>query len=404
MSGEHYELPKDGDEAKALVNAQRNKPDNKLCFDCPSKNPTWVSVTYGIFLCMDCCGRHRGMGVHISFMRSAELDTWRPEEALRVAYGGNGPARDFFRAHGVTDPKSRYTTMAAQAYKRHIDKLVAGEKPTLNLGSVMSRESTGVAGEGASPTTPSPTDQFVPAVEDSSPKDQPKIIAISTGVKKTATPGGKVAKKKGLGGGAVVATGFIEELDSAAPVASGLIAPTQAVVAPSGTVAPATPVSMSAAASNNTTNTNSRAFTSEPAPAPATPVAAGTAPVFAPGQARPMAQRMQTSADGSTAAPAPRPAAVAMGSATAQPARAVAQSNATQTSAGSASYDASRYGSRAGPDYSGIGSGGDDAQGNSSSVQDLLWSMKDSLSSLKEKATKKSNQLGSKVSGFLDDL
>src|SRR6218665_3570585 len=61
--------------------------------------PRWASWNLGIFLCIRCAGIHRNLGVHISRVKSVNLDSWTPEQVGSIMNMGNSKARAVYEAN-----------------------------------------------------------------------------------------------------------------------------------------------------------------------------------------------------------------------------------------------------------------------------------------------------------------
>lgn len=89
-------------------------------------------------MCLNCSGVHRGLGVHISFVRSITMDAFKGPELARMSAGGNKPWKQFFDAHSSnklegrifedSTIQERYDSEAGEEWKDRLSAKIEGKE------------------------------------------------------------------------------------------------------------------------------------------------------------------------------------------------------------------------------------------------------------------------------------
>ncbi|KAI5170654.1 hypothetical protein NEFER03_0113 [Nematocida sp. LUAm3] len=119
--------------ARGVKEVIEGEEENKKCVDCGSPRPQWASVTYGVFLCLNCAGVHRSFGVRTSVVKSVAMDLWSTLEVKRMEIGGNRLFLSYVKEKGLESlsKKALYYEKTIQRHRELLDREISKIFPEL---------------------------------------------------------------------------------------------------------------------------------------------------------------------------------------------------------------------------------------------------------------------------------
>jgi stromal membrane-associated protein len=145
------------DEQERVFRILLAEQENGRCAECFCPGPRWASVNLGVFLCIQCSGFHRKLGVHVSQVRSINLDRWTSEQLENMKRIGNRRAAAIWEAQLPTDferpSPGDIGRMQQFIWNKYVEKLYYREPSQYfeNEGHSVSRDASAATASTVSP-------------------------------------------------------------------------------------------------------------------------------------------------------------------------------------------------------------------------------------------------------------